>query len=245
MIVVALSVSVVAVLLGRWQYGRHLERADELRAFNAAAAVESVPLADVVAGPADPLPDAARWRAVTASGSFDAESLTWLRNRPVDGARVVHALAWFVTDEGVALLVDAGYAPTEPNGVTLATTPVTLSLTLREQEPDDGRRDDGATRIASAQMPAAPASALPGYGVVAACEPSCTASGMLTPTPLPTLGLGPHLSYAWQWWLLAALAPTGAILLIRHDAKGKEASAEPARAPRRATRTDEEIEDAL
>jgi hypothetical protein len=65
------------------------------------------------------------------------------------------------------------------------------------------------------------------------------------------------LSYAYQWWLLALLAPFAAVYLLRRDARlereaqaeaqGERATAAPARERRdsRKQPTDEEIEDAL
>jgi cytochrome oxidase assembly protein ShyY1 len=40
----------------------------------------------------------------------------------------------------------------------------------------------------------------------------------LAPIPLPELGDGPHLSYAVQWFLFAAVAAVGYVLLLRREA---------------------------
>jgi cytochrome oxidase assembly protein ShyY1 len=160
------------------------------------------------------------------------------------------------------VLVDVGWSPrdggTDP---TLPSTEVTIEGIFRVQETDDGRRGDGATRIVAAQVPAPPPDAgepLPGYLMLR--EP-CTDDGCLgteiRPAPLPQLSLGPHLSYAYQWWLLALLAPFGAVYLLRRDARlerealgeaqGDHATAASSRERRGARKqpTDEEIEDAL
>ena len=108
-VALALAVSVAAVFLGRWQWHRHDVRAAEIAAFNAGQAESPAPLDAVLPADAAELPDEARWRTATVSGHFDTESLTWLRNRPVEGTPASHALAWFVTDDGKALLVDAGW----------------------------------------------------------------------------------------------------------------------------------------
>ena len=218
---VAIAVSVVAVSLGRWQYHRHEARSAELHAFEAGQASALSPLAEVMPPGTLSLPAVARWREVTVSGHFDVATQTWLRNRPVGGIPAVHALAWFVTDTGEALLVDAGWVDARtPARPSLPSVEQSLTLTLREGEADDGRRDAGATRITEAQMPAAPAPELPGYGVVSeACGEPCGAIPGLAVTPLPTLGLGPHLSYAWQWWLLAAAAPFIGISVARREAR--------------------------
>ncbi len=86
--------------------------------------------------------------------------------------------------------------------------------------------------------------------------------------PAPNLSLGPHLSYALQWWLLTAVAAPLGIWVTRRDALHERerqaadagAAAPPTRAkssqaskPGRAVKpakkprapSDEEIEDAL
>lgn len=226
---VALAVSVAAVFLGRWQYHRHEARSAELHAFNAGQAAAVAPLNALLPSGTTALPAAARWRDVTVSGHFDVATQKWLRNRPVGGVPAVHALAWFITDAGDALLVDAGWVDARTAArPTLPGATQELTVTLRDSEPDDGRRDAGATRITDAQMSAAPAPPLPGYGVVSqACGVPCGAIPGLTVTPLPTLGLGPHLSYAWQWWLLAAASPFIAIALLRREAAERREGALP------------------
>jgi cytochrome oxidase assembly protein ShyY1 len=120
-------------------------------------------------------------------------------------------------------------------------------VTLRPAEQDDGKRGDGATRITPEQMPAAPATEVPGYGVLSqACQDPCGPLPGLAITPLPELSLGPHLSYTVQWYLLAIAAPIIAIVWIRRELGGAPSGVAPPR-PGRRTRgpSDEEIEDAL
>jgi len=270
-IALALVVCVAAISLGRWQYHRHEARAADIAAFEAASEYGVEPLAEVVPAGADvPLADAslatvppeALWRTVEVQGHFADAEPRWLRNRPVGGTPAVHALEWFLTDDGRALLVNAGWVDARSDvRPTLPTDPLTLTVALRAFEADDGRRDDGATRITPVQVDAPAAepgieeAVVPGYGVLAqACEPCGPLPG-LTPTPLPVLSLGPHLAYAWQWWLLAIAAPIIAIVLVRRDAldpsdddAGETSAPRAARVPRARRRTgptDEEIEDAL
>lgn len=293
-IALALVVCLAALWLGRWQYQRHEARAADIAAYEAASAHAPAPLGDVVPGAADvslgdavldgasavrtALPPGAAWRIVEVDGHFADAEPTWLRNRPVHGTPAVHALEWFLTDDGRALLVNAGWVDARGSArPTLPTGPLTLTVALRAFEDDDGRRDSGATRITPVQVDAPPGydenyarigddagadvQVVPGYGVVAeACEPCGPLPG-LTPTPLPVLSLGPHLAYAWQWWMLAVAAPVIAIILVRRDrdeAPGLRADGDvgtdgstpqrpgrPRPARRRSGPTDEEIEDAL
>lgn len=247
----ALAISVAAIFLGRWQWHRHDVRAEEMAAFDAGQSQAAAPLASVLRPDAGQLPDGARWRTATVSGRFHTESLTWLRNRPVGGKPATHALAWFVTDDGRALLVDAGWIDAGAvNRPGLPKEQLTLTVTLRPVEADDGKRGDSATRITPSQVPQPPAPAYPGYGVVAeACQDPCGPLPGLVITPLPHLSLGPHMSYAAQWYLLALAAPTLVVVWFvrqrRETAEIPKATREPKVRRRRAEPSDEEIEDAL
>ncbi len=265
---VALAVSAVAVMLGFWQHGRHVDRADARAAFDAAAQAPVGPLAEVVPPSAvDELPPGAEWRTVTATGTFDPESLTVLRSRPVDGTPAWQYLAWLDTDDGRSLEVSLGWIPRpgpEEDPAVPELDPaetVTVTGVLRSWEPDDGKEPTASsvTRITPAQLPEPTHDPVPGYLMAREVCGShgCSPAAVGEPVPLPELTLGPHLSYAWQWWLFAAMAPVGGVLLLRRDARLHAEGAGPAperstppparaSAPRRRRElSDEEIEDAL
>jgi len=250
-LVLALSVSVAAIFLGRWQWHRHENRSAEITAFEAGQASAAAPLNDVVPIGAATFPDDARWRTATVTGKFAPETLTWLRNRPVGGDPATHALAWFVTEDGRALLVDAGWVEAEAkNRPGMSDDEMSLTVTLRPAETDNGTTGEGATRITPEQMPPAPADEVPGYGVLAeSCQEPCGPLPGLAITPLPALSLGPHLAYSAQWYMLAVAAPVIAIVWIRRELRGEggaQASVAPAKPKRRPGQlSDEEIEDAL
>jgi cytochrome oxidase assembly protein ShyY1 len=254
--IATLAVITLGIVAGKWQYGRYEARAEAVRAFQAASVLPPAELTELVAqGPG--WAEDAQWRTVTASGVFD-DGVTGLRGRSVEGTAALHYLAWLVTDEG-PLLIDIGWLPRSADAtITPPAGTVEISGVLRTQETDDGRRGDGATRIVAAQVPAPPADAgepLPGYVMLREpCEPSGCLDTAAQPPPLPQLSLGPHLSYAYQWWLLALLAPCATVLLLRRDARlEREANSDSTTAAGRATTsrrarklpTDEEIEDAL
>ncbi len=83
---------------------------------------------------------------------------------------------------------------------------------------------------------------------------TCRPSPRTTPPPeglgpleLPSTDLGPHLSYAFQWWVFAAGALVGAVILLRRDEPAPDCGRRPPPprpAPRRRGRAEEE-EDAL
>jgi len=269
-VLVTLAVMALGLIAGRWQYGRYETRLDALTRYSEGQALPLVEWDTLLEdGNAHAL-DAAEWRQVGVTGRFDLASVTQLRGRTVEGTASLQYLAWFLTDHG-ALLVNTGWLPrADATTVHLPQGTVRLEGVMRVQEADDGKRgEDGATRILAAQMPPpSEGEALPGWLMLRSpCEDGCLGTAM-HPVPLPQLSLGPHLSYAYQWWLLMVVAPIAAVVLLRRDAQhAREAAArqaaarEPASAsaprpaPARATvtrwaqrlkdTTDEDVEDAL
>jgi cytochrome oxidase assembly protein ShyY1 len=247
----ALAISSVSVVAARWQWGRHETRSHTLAAYNAAANTPVEPLASLDPSGGAALPPGSEWRMATVTGSFETESLTVLRNRAIDGARVSEYLAWFTTDDGRSLLVLTGWEPLVDGAPkpTLPAGTVQIQVELRNQEQDDAKRGDGATRILSAQMPPPAQPPLAGFGVLRGpCDATCTI-GYGTRVPDPQLSLGPHFAYTVQWYAFAVLAPAGVVLMLtRGRFDPDEVESPPKRQPRRGPGrppTDEEIEDAL
>ncbi len=259
-VLIVLVLSALCVLAGRWQYGRYVTKADAIADYEAAQGLPTAAVEDVVEPGGETLPDGAEWRTVTVTGTVDAESIVALRNRPVDSTAALQYLAWVHLEDGAAVLVNLGWAPVESSADSeasldqlLTDDTVTFTGTLRAFEDDDGRRDSGATRITPAQMgDAGTVDVAPGYVVLSEpCGGLCSGDGPLVEVPLPTLDLGPHLSYAWQWWAFALLMPVGAWLLtqrdleMKRDPSGKAPATKQPRPRRRHEPSDEEIEDAL
>lgn len=255
-VVIALSVSAVAVMLGMWQYERHEVKRDARAAYDVAQELSPVPLADVVPAGASELPADAEWRSVIVEGIFAQDSSTVLRGRPVDSTPALQYLAWLDQTDGDSVLVSTGWVP-QPESQSAFAQPsyptghVTVTGIVRAWEDDDGKSaEDSVSRISAEQLSPAPSQPMPGYIMIReVCDAEgCSDTVAGEPVPLPELSLGPHLSYAWQWWIFAVLVPAGAFLLLRRDAREGTATATPTAVPRkkrRHTLSDEEIEDAL
>jgi cytochrome oxidase assembly protein ShyY1 len=56
-----------------------------------------------------------------------------------------------------------------------------------------------------------------GYGELVEQRPEPAAGPTLLPEPDP--GWGPHLAYAFQWWVFAAIALGGVVMLARREAR--------------------------
>ncbi|WP_061961999.1 SURF1 family protein [Demequina flava] len=274
---IALSVSAVAIVLGMWQYGRYEVRVEARDAYRVAVEEPAAPLNDVVPADAEDLPADAEWRTVTVTGVFEPDTTTVLRGRPIDSTAAWQYLAWLDTEDGRSVLVSVGWVPQpgpneDPEAPEYTNGTATVTGVIRAWEEDDGKEaTDSVSRITPAQVPQPHGDVSPGYLMIREyCDADqCTATVVGDEVPLPELTLGSHLSYAWQWWVFAALAPTGAVLLLRRDANEiaaaarvstpgaaepapGQASAATARKPasarrkkRRSGPSDEEIEDAL
>lgn len=265
-VLTALVVCVAAVFLGRWQFHRYEVRAEALHQYNLGLDVEAQALGDLIPAGATELPANTQWREAVLVGYFDPDSTTVLRNRPVDGTPSWQLLAWFDTTDGRSMLVNLGWIPlpgptADPALPQYPTTETTITVITRSWEDDDGRRGEGATRITPEQVGAPNGEPVPGYGMLreVCADGTCTDVVTGEQTPLPSLSTGPHLSYAWQWWVLAALAPVGAVIMLRRerddgdddptDTPATQPTAASAPLPPRKGRkrrlSDEEIEDAL
>lgn len=275
-IVIAAAIAVAALFLGRWQYHRYEVRADALSEYNVGLTQAPLPLDQLIPVGTSELPLHVQWREAVLVGQFEPDSTTVLRNRPVDGTPSWQYLAWFDTTDGRSMLVNVGWVPlpgpdAEPSLVPYPTQETTITVITRAWEDDDGnqRRGAGATRITPAHVPEPTYDSVPGYGMLREVCVGDECANVLVGalTPLPSLSTGPHLSYAWQWWVLAALAPVGAVIMIRRertdddapvDARGsapgenggasagaQPATASSARKSRKRGLSDEDVEDAL
>lgn len=249
---IAVVVAVVCVLLGIWQWNRHEDRAAANDLVNTNYDLPPAPLADVADGavPAD-----AVWRSVELEGSYVGEQVT-VRNRPVDGNAAARVLAVLRTedDDGARLVVvDRGWLPLGDDAPVPPAYPdgeVTVVGRVREAEAPDARTAPAGQvyRIEPETVAAATGAdggdLLDGY-VLATTEDGAAPAG-LEPFPRPETTPGSHLSYAFQWWVFAAGALVGFVVLARREAAEGAVPKDAPRAPRPPRRrTDADEEDAL
>lgn len=275
-IAVAIVVASACVGAGLWQWHRHVDRAAAIDLVEQNYGAPPAALQTLVDGPGQPLRADAVWRQASARGRYlDAPVL--LRNRPVDSRPGFHVLAPFLVEEGPlagsVLVVDRGWVPTGEVGSADVEAPdapaggIDLLVRLRAAErPAVRNAPDGQVQAiapdqvrTAADDPAWPAQATLGaYGVLVAEDGRVPAD--LGPLPAPSTDPGPHLSYAFQWWVFALGALVGCAVLIRREsgqddapdlspadapaAAGAPARARPQRSRRRGP-TAEEEEDAI
>lgn len=232
------------VAAGTWQWHRHVERSAAVALVTSNHGADPVPAEELLAGPGDVVAADEVWRAVEVSGTYLGTPVL-LRNRPVDGQPGFHVLEPLVVDEGpltgAVVVVDRGWVrgvdgvqpgvvPAAPRGT------VDVVVRLRADEPPSERDAPpgqvqaisvGQVRDAAGEPERWPAAAtVRGYGAVVSEDGASPEA--LGPLPRPSTDLGSHLSYAFQWWVFAAGALAGAVVLLRRESRAGD---EPEGAP--------------
>jgi len=218
---VALAFAVACVFLGRWQWHRHeakVARADRINSHYRAA---PVPLASALAGTGVSLPVREEWTRVTASGSYAADELQLVRNRPNNGVYGYEVVVPLTLPDGTAVLVDRGWVQNADRAAERPTVPatptgrITVTGWLRVGEPSLGRQMP-AGQLASINLPEARRATganLYGAYLIMDRESGFPGQRIVRPVRLepPDTDLGPHLAYAVQWWLAV---PVGFVLVF-------------------------------
>lgn len=270
-----IAVGVLAAALcataGVWQWNRHVARAERAE----------IVTANLTAEPGDPpaageVVDRGRlWEPVTVHGRYLGDPVL-LRNRPVGGQQAFHVLGAVEVTQGPAagtvLLVARGWlpagadaaapdhVPTPPEGEVDLVVHLLPEETAATRAAPPGqvhtihvqqvRAAAIAAGLAESDWPAR--AGVVGYGVVGT-EDGAAPPG-LGRLPAPDTDLGSHLSYAFQWWVFAAGALIGSVVLVARERRELAASAPgpdgaPGPTPLRPTRsrrpTAEEQEDAI
>lgn len=205
----------------QWQFQRGLDR--HARNNIIASRIE---LPEITLGQAASNPQEHEWQTVRASGRFNLTKQILLRNHYNEGAYGFELLTEFVSQDGMKFWVDCGWvkagatATAQPKLPTLPVQPVSITGRLRL----DSSLPQGA-------FFAIPSSHSSGLIAKANAQTGESTSGFyidllqgslpsLTPTvpaELPELSDGPHMAYAVQWLLFAALIGYGRWLIRRES----------------------------
>lgn len=248
-VALALIVTLTCTLLGRWQYHRYQGKAHQMDLVAANYDAAPAPLTDELDPPFEP---GLEWLPVELTGTFVGETVV-LPQRGVRGSAGDHLLGVLALSGGDRLVVvDRGWYPVDEfDDPTVDQPPpptgeVTVTGRLRPAEApsDRGIRDDQVFVINPGQVLAAAGlsaeqGALASTGYLQGMPGPAQAG--LQSFPAPAEDLGPHLSYAFQWWVFALGALVGLVILARREAAMEAGEAPP---PRRRAR-DAVEEDAL
>ena len=215
--------AVAMVLLGRWQYDKHVTR-DAYNATIAAGKTTAPAPVEQVLTTTDPPPDPVLFRTVILKGHYDVAHQVLARSHPLGSSNGLWVLAPLRLDSGPLVWVVRGWMgatggardvlPAPP----LSSGPVTVTGRVFSEENDDApiRPAD----LPSGQVQRAdpvPLSVELGVngpllrGVVSATAedpPATVAAGAsaLLEVPPPDLQAGPYLGYAGQWYLFSGMA---------------------------------------
>jgi cytochrome oxidase assembly protein ShyY1 len=217
-VLVGLLVAATCVLLGRWQWHKHVVKDAAIAVIDASWGRPAVSI-DRLTTVGRPLDPSRQWRLATLSGRYETAATVLLRGRTVDGQGVFHVLVPFLAD-GTVLIVDRGTVPVGSSPDAPAQVPdppsgpVQVTVRLRAPEPavarsappGQVRSTDIASVLAAAPVPV-PGSAYLAVGELSGERPAATVA--LGPLPAPDTDPGPYLSYAFQWWAFAAMALGG------------------------------------
>lgn len=206
----------VFISLGLWQ----LRRLDERRELNdmieERASQDAEPLGDLIeehGGDAEDLV----WRMAIVAGTYVGDAQVQVVGRSLGGVSGVNVVTPLLLADDEAIVVNRGWVPIDDQPPSPTSGRVTVTGVLRGDEGSGllgGGSSDGASlsRIDLTRIEADTGlDLLPVYLQLADQVP---AADPPTPMPLPEIGEGPHLSYAVQWFLFAAIVIIGFPVLV-------------------------------
>lgn len=253
--------AIVCCSLGAWQLGRRAEALAAIAKVTNNYGSAPIPL-DHALGTLDAFTDKQEWTPVTIQGEYLSEDQLLVRNRPLGGAPGFEVLTPLRLANGDVFVVDRGWVPVgdahdAPDVVPAAPGGlVSVVARLKPGEPSLAGRSAPKGQIATIQLGEIAAELkMPtytgAYGLMVTENPPTVTRP--TAIPKPILDEGPHLSYAFQWFVFALLGFVAFGWALRQEYRVENAS-DPAerqraqdRAERRAARapTDAQIEDGI
>lgn len=252
--------AIVCVSLGFWQLARRAEARAEIDRVEANWDSAPMPIDDVLPE-LDSFDADDKWMPVELTGRYLADEQLLARNRPLDGTTGFDVLVPFELADGTIFIVDRGWVPTgneqdAPDAVPPPPTgDVTVVARLKAGEPTVLGRSAPEGQVATINLPEiatlldAP-TYTGAYGLLVTEDPT-TERPVAAEKPYPDEG--PHLSYAFQWFVFALLGFIGLGFALRQEyravnaatpAEREHAAVRAAKAARR-ERSDAEIEDEL
>lgn len=254
--------AVVCVFLGNWQLARRAEAQAEIQRVDTNWSAEPVPLTEALPS-LDSFDESQKWLPVVMEGTYLQEDELLVRTRPRAGMPGFEVLTPLQLADGTVFIVNRGWLPTgsaqdAPDVVPSAPEgPVTVVARLKAGEPSLAGRSSSGNQISTIQLHEISErlgtdNYTGAYGLMISESPEA-----IEPRPLavikPPRDEGPHLSYAFQWYVFAIMASIGLGWAARQEFRtvNIDDPAERKRAAARAkkqslkTRSDSDIEDEI
>lgn len=240
-----LAFAVACIGLGQWQFDRRASAQAAISLLDTNYALPTAPLSEVVET-VDEFDSTEKWRSVRLTGEYDPEVL-YVRTRSGAGGIGFEQLALLRQADGTVFVVNRGWVLANGDNSAPATTPplpagaVTVTAHLIPGEQQIVGRTAPAGQIATIHLATIDeldeGNVFRGwYGRVDTESPSADAGA---PWTRPVLDEGPHLSYALQWYVFAAMGFVGYGWALRKEHRGEVTPT-----PRTRKRvSDEDVED--
>ena len=259
----ALTILFAAVCsgLGLWQLARRSDALSEMDKVETNYAADPVPLAEALPG-LDAFSASQKWLPVVMTGTYLTDDELIVRNRPLNIHPGFEVLTPLLLADGSVFIVNRGWLPTGQTPDAPASVPtapsgvVTVIARLKAGEPSLAGRSATGDQIATINLDEVSTRMdLPtytgAYGLMASEEP--TPDERPVAITRPVKDEGPHLSYAFQWFVFALMGFVGLGWAIRQEYRAvnfddpdeRVRAAERARRQAAKPRSDSEIEDEL
>ncbi|HZK58918.1 MAG TPA: SURF1 family protein [Cryobacterium sp.] len=253
--------AVVCSGLGMWQLARRAEALAEINKVDSNFASAPVPVAEALPK-LDAFDESRKWQPVVMTGRYLAADELLVRNRPLDANPGFEVLTPLSLADGTVFIVDRGWVPTGDNHDAPDSVPaapagqVTVVARLKAGEPSLAGRTASGNQIATinlhdiAKRLGTPAYT-GAYGLMATEDPAPAERPVAVTRPVTDEG--PHLSYAFQWFVFGLLAFIGLGWAMRQEYRSvniddpdeRQRAAERSRRQAAKPRSDAEVEDAV
>lgn len=253
--------AIVCCLLGWWQLNRRAEAQAEIALVDNNYSSAARPVEDVLPRLGS-YSNTQKWTPVELTGTYLTDQQVLVRNRPLGGNPGFEVLTPLQLDSGAVFIVDRGWippgskqdypdvVPEAPEGI------VTVQARLKAGEPVLPGRTAPKGQISTINLPElGTAVGQPtytgAYGLMVTEDPATSVRPMAIPKP--PRDEGPHLSYAFQWFVFALLGFFGFGWALRQeyrvinadDPEERERAAARRKKEDERERTDAEVEDSI
>ncbi|KQO93811.1 SURF1 family cytochrome oxidase biogenesis protein [Leifsonia sp. Leaf264] len=253
--------ALVCVSLGFWQIARRGEALAEIDRIETNWNADPVPLADALPQ-LDSFEDSQKYLPVTMTGVYLTDDQRLARNRPRDQSPGFEVLTPLQLADGTVFIVDRGWLPTgsrqdAPDEIPEAPSgEVTVVARLKAGEPHIAGRSASGNEVATIELNdmaeiVGESTYTGAYGLMDSETPATATRPAAAEKP--ALDEGPHLSYAFQWFVFALLGFIGFGWAVRNeyrmlnadDPEERERALERERRRAKKAKTDGAIEDEI